>query len=503
MDDFSSLTIKPLAVAVALLLTGHVYAADTLQNAAPSSETPVDAPVKLKAERVDIQLYEQKIGSSRFESRHLERTESGYTVESGVLHGPGGEQGTLILVKGPERKPDDQLQPRRESDDQLIGLVSQPGQQGVLQVKANGDSTFYFDTQPDFMQPDTVQTDEAQMTERAAVESTENITIDAMVGFTESALAKIDVNPEYFALGQLETANLSLRNSGIGHIQLRLAGIHVYAEDIPVTTEGLSRWQALLTPLRSTYQHDINIGFSTGGDAGGWAYAPGDTSVNLINTSAFKHELGHNVGGSHCNTDGSDNYKFGYNAGNPIRTSLCGNSIFYYSNPDITYQGVKIGDARTANMTRLWREQAGRLAGYSAPYDGLRTVLVRDFAAMFIPTTNPLHKPYFVANDPAIGPTTAEPVLQGLTALTVPLKDANGQVHQVNMEGGCKSQFNTQIPMHSAHGCNLLFEAELALYAERKHNPHLPAGWYNGPLELTFKSPDGDKKILVSISAKF
>lgn len=484
MEDQSSLSVRPLFIAVTLALAGYAHAADE----PASRQEPVTASVTHQANAVASERYAAEIGESRFESRHLELKNNGYTVQSGVLLGARGEEGALVLVQAP--------------DGALTGIVSRPGKSGLLQVSPDGKRTFHPDAEVDFMRPDTVPSSESEQV--APPGANAEVVVDALVGFTQSALQQIDVSPVAYALSQMEYVNLSLRNSRVDNVRLNLAGIRIYDEDIPVTGAGLERWQALLTPLRSGYRHDINVGYSVGGDAGGWAFVPGFTSVNLISaSSAFKHEMGHNVGGSHCNDDGSDNYRFGYDTGDDaVRTNLCGNSTAYYSNPDITYQGRRMGDARTANMARLWREQASRLGGYSSAYDGLRVMHVGRLSVLSVAMSNPLARPYFVASAPAVGPTGPENVLQGLTRLNVPLRDANGQIHTVVMRGGCKSPINTLIPMHSSHGCNLASEAMLILYAEPEDNLQLPAGWYNGPLELNLRSPEGDKKILVSVSVR-
>lgn len=488
MEDLSRLQMTPLVLAVAMGLAGQVHASTTeSQQATAVDNEVVVGPASRVATAVAPELYVRELGDARFESRHLELRDNGITVQSGVLLGPNGEEGALMLLRSPESE--------------LIGHVSMEGKSGLLQVGRDGRRSFSPEEDIDWLRHDMVESGEGQQPAAPPV-GNENLTIDVLAGFTESALSKVFVNTRFFVESELETVNLSLRNSGITNVQLRFAGIQVFAEDIPVTTDGLARWQALLTPLRTLYKHDINVGYSVGGDAAGWAYVPGYTSVNKINTAAFKHEMGHNVGGSHCNTNGADNYKFGHDAGDGIRTNLCGNSTFYYSNPDVTYQGHKMGDARTANMARLWREQAGRLAGYSPAYDGLHAAFVDHVGNLKITMSNPVARPYFVANDPAVGPIDGANVSRDATPLKVSLKDANGQVHQVNIRGQCFSHLGTLIPMHSTLGCNEASNAQLWLTTEPEDNHQLPPGWYNGPLELTFKSPEGDKKILVSVSAK-
>lgn len=482
MEDQSPLGMKPLAIALTLALAGYAHASDD----PASSEAPATASARHVAAAVAPGLYAQDIGESRFESRHLELKDNGYTVQSGALLGARGDEGALILVQAP--------------DGTLTGIISRPGKSGLLQVSPDGKRTFYPEADVDFMRADTVPSSEDEPVPPAAANT--EVIIDALVGFTQSALQKIDVSPEAYALSQLEYVNLSLRNSRIENVRLNLAGIRVYDEDIPVTTAGLARWQTLLTPLRSQYKHDINIGYSVGGDAGGWAYVPGFTSVNLISApTAFKHEMGHNVGGSHCNTDGSDNYKFGHDAGDNVRTNLCGNSTAYYSNPDIVYQGHQMGNAKTANMARLWREQSGRLSGYSEGYSGYRMVHAGIESALTLGVWG--NKAAYLALTSDIGPVQpVQSTLNPYTKLNVTLADATGQTHTVVMRGTCKANATEWVAMHNKARCGYFDDATLKLEFLKTDNRGLAAGWYNGPLELKAIGPFGEVRILVSISIK-
>lgn len=483
-------SIKPIIIALSLALGSFCQASSGPQDVpvsdtqAPAASTPERAPV---AVATTLGLYAQVLGGSHFEASHLELKDNGYTVESGKLVSDDGrEEGALVMV--------------RASDGALTAIVSREGKNGLLQVNANGERTFTAEPDHDWLNADTLPGEESASVSSPAA-TTEPVVIDALVGFTQEALSAVNVNPVAFALAQLETANLSLNNSELGNIQLQLAGIQIYDEAIPSSSAGLSRWEVLLRPLRPQYKHDINVGFSIGGGFGGVAYMPGYTSVNLITAvTAFKHELGHNVGGNHCSA-GADNYKFGYaTVDNNVKTNLCGNSIYYYSNPAITVSGHKIGDARTADMARLWREQVSRLSGYSVAYDGVRLVHVGEFSMLNFSASSPLSRPYFVALDPSVGPTQPEDITKGVTRLNVPVKAKNGHPYTVVMTGACKSAINTRVPMHSLHGCNLASETQFFLYFEKDNNPELPAGWYNGTFELKLVSPDGDKKVLVSVS---
>ena len=264
----------------------------------------------------------KELGGHRFLKVHSQRNAQGYTIESGNLVEPlkGKAVGALVVVT--------------DKDGAITAFIDRDGQRGILQVSAAGKRTFSPDVDLPFPDDDAIDTTEPATV--SAIRNTPGVVtyIDALVGFTAKALAAREVDPIAFALGQMEWVNLSLRNSKVNNIELRLAGVQVTDQDIPVTTEGLSTWQSQLNAQRGNYLHDVNVGFSVGGDAGGWAWRPGYTSVNSIHgTSPFKHEMGHNVGGAHCYPNAGDNYKHGFNAGGGFTTNLCGNGWPYYSTP--------------------------------------------------------------------------------------------------------------------------------------------------------------------------
>lgn len=431
----------------------------------------VEAPVPVSAD-----VYADQIGDSRFEPGALQQQASGYSVQSGNLLGKQGVSGAMVVIRAP--------------DGAVTVFVDREGNRGLLQVDASGKRTFTPDVEFDPLQLDTVE-DKPQETRPSALPAPGAVTyVDALVGFTTQALAAREVDPYAFALGQMEWVNLSLRNSAVRNIELRLAGVLVTQEDIPVTTAGLSTWQQRLTALRSSYRHDINVGFSVGGDAGGWAYRPGYSSVNSIHgTSPFKHEMGHNVGGAHCYPAAGDNYRHGFDAGGGFTTNLCGNSRPYYSTPDISVDGRVIGDAKTADMARLWREQAGRLSSYSPALAGERLIYVstQGAAQVTLPAGNARRRVGVVALSTEVGPISLVYGGQGVTTLTVKLQGADGRQHPVNFRAlrhmsGCPqtTTMNSYQLCHPDSGGAMT----LILSYEVEDNLQLPAGWYNGTVEL-------------------
>lgn len=195
--------------------------------------------------------------------------------------------------------------------------------------------------------------------------------IDVLAGFTQVAVDYIG-DYEAFALGQIASVNRALKQSQVQGVRLRLVGTQVIPGDYPITasTGGtLSKVSTLFAQGMKQYSPDIVAMFVKGIPGvdtmtGGWGNVGGRYSVNVISSaSVFRHEVGHNIGGSHC-SDGSS-YKFGHNNGT-VGSIMCGNDIGYYSNPDVKdIRGVPLGDTRTANMARVWRENAAKMSAYS------------------------------------------------------------------------------------------------------------------------------------------
>ncbi|PRG18084.1 hypothetical protein C6Q35_27745 [Burkholderia multivorans] len=303
------------------------------------------------------------------------------------------------------------------------------------------------------------------------------------------------VDPVSYALAQLETAQTGLRNAQVTGINLRLAGVSIFDtgwdNEYGTSSAGLRNWQTLLAPYRTMYGADMNSAYTRVGPNGGIASKPGHTSVNLwYLPTAFRHELGHNVGGSHCNTGGANDYRFGYNNGKS-KTFLCGNTVPYYSNPAVTdSDGLPLGNARTADMARLWREQADRMMNYTAALSGER---------FFFATTNQWKSDTFeirgtksskragiVATAQDIGPTHLTPLADGGYAmLNVTLTNSKH-----NKQYTVKFRAQRQIgncpvgPMNSNVECPSGGPLKLILTYHPADNKSLPLGTYNGLLTL-------------------
>jgi hypothetical protein len=469
------------ALALAIALPVFVNAA---------TDSPEGAPQATSAS-----VYADAIGSSRFERSGF-RVEQGYTVESGNLYTRDGKTGSLVVVRSP--------------DGGVIAIVDNPGKRGLLLVDAQGKSTFKEDLPYDYMTPDTVESAEVSTPTVGDAQPGAMRYIDMLMAYSDNAMRELNSDPIAHALAQLESANLGLRNSRVEDLALRLAAVNVFDVSYETTGAGLSAWQSMLQSWRSLYGADVNAAYSLGGDAGGWGYVPGYTTVNDIRYSAaFRHEIGHNAGGSHCNDGNLANYKFGYNNGTS-RTYLCGNNSPYYSTPAVNdASGNPLGNARTADMARVWRENAARMSGYNPELPGLRMMLVSHPGNTYGQAATDLIIPggestsvAIVALSQEVGPIKL--VANGLgnsSLLSVKLLNAEGndvtvRVRASRLKERCKS------PMNVYAACTGPFPVFLRLEYTSidTGNGELLPGYYNGLLELEAQSPDSDWKMPIKVA---
>lgn len=191
--------------------------------------------------------------------------------------------------------------------------------------------------------------------------------IDLLAGFSQAAADYIG-DHEAYALVQVASVNRALQQSKVQGVRLRLVGTQVVPKDVAITSPNLNQVRNVFAEGMRRYSPDVVASFVVGipgeNTAVGWGQRPGRYTINSIKSSTvFRHELAHNIGGSHC-SDGS-HYRFGYNNGR-VGTILCGNHVGYFSNPDVKdSRGVPLGNATTANMARVWRENAALMSAYS------------------------------------------------------------------------------------------------------------------------------------------
>lgn len=454
-----------------------------LVNAA--TDTPEGSPQATSAS-----VYADAIGSSRFERSGI-RVEHGYTVESGNLYTRDGDTGSLVVVRSP--------------DGAVTAIVDEPGRRGLLVVDTQGKTTFTEEPPYNYMTPDTVESIEDSSPVASDSQVSVPSYIDMLVAYSADALGLLNTDPIAFALAQLETANLGLRNSRVENLSLRLVAVNIFDVSHDVTGDGLSAWQTMLAPFRTMYKTDLNATYSVGGNAGGWAYIYGHTSVNAWNAAmAFRHEIGHNAGGNHCNDDPTK-YSFGYNNGQS-KTHLCGNSVPYYSTPAVNdAHGLPLGNAQTADMARAWRGNTIRLISYNIARAGDRMLLVRgagdtteSSARLRIPLNG--FRGGVVALSSEVGPTTLIPSTgEQSTLIRVALKNSN--YHDVDVVlRGIRHLGTCSGIMNSSSDCALGTVMELELKYYPSDNVSLPPGYYNGFVILEARKPNSDWKMPINIA---
>ncbi|MDZ5604494.1 hypothetical protein SJI00_17115 [Pseudomonas sp. RP23018S] len=483
------------AGALALLVSG--CATSDLQT--PPS-TRLAGPIQpVRPTSIDTRLYQQDVGDYKIAPLQRTLRNDGYLVESGLLTGTHDTPaGALVMVRSPSGA--------------LTAIIDRPGKRGLLLVDALGKRRFLAEPDYDYLKSDMLAAPmpAAETPAQPSASTSANSGIDVLVTFSTQALDVLASDPVAFALAQLQTVNSGLRNSDIGNITLDLAGIVVTAQDRGVDSPGLRATQNAMDALRSDYRHDVNAAYYVKGDYAGLAYLPGWSSVNSIHYPlAFRHELGHNVGGGHCYPEAGDNYKHGHKVDSDRSTHLCGNQLPYYSTPAVRLDGVALGHPATADMARLWKEQAGRLKGYSPAFDGERMIVLSGQGEQRLRvTTKPTStRSGVVAHSTEIGPMQLTASRYPLTTLRVPLKAENGQTYTVNLSAQKEAGNCGRTIMNSTSICHPDFRGafDLLLNYDPAQNPHLPTGWYNGVLELEAidsNDPSWSRPILVSLSVR-
>lgn len=192
---------------------------------------------------------------------------------------------------------------------------------------------------------------------------------DVFVAFTEASAAMAG-DSDAFAAAMVESVNAGLINSDVEEMTLRLVGVGITDNNPGLVRDVLSDVLVWFEDELNETGADIVAAFinltGADGEAGAWGQQPGRISANnIIRPLSFRHEIGHNFGGAHCNPDNLvTNYGNGFNNGN-TSTHLCGNGANYFSNPDITdSNGDPLGEDGKADMARLIREQASFMSSY-------------------------------------------------------------------------------------------------------------------------------------------
>lgn len=203
--------------------------------------------------------------------------------------------------------------------------------------------------------------------------------VDVFVGFSTAAANSQYVrnNLEATAQSYVEQVNTALKNSKVENVYLRLVGTGTSPNNPGVVTsvlDDVNTWFAAdIERTAPDLVGMVQMPTDAPGSAGGWAGVGGDTHViGAPWPGAYRHEVGHNVGGVHC-PDGSG-YHFGHTLGEGRGTIQCGNDLAYYSSPLIKdEQGNVLGDAQRSDMARKWRERAAEMSAnriHKIPFPG-------------------------------------------------------------------------------------------------------------------------------------
>lgn len=301
------------------------------------------------------ELYSDWIAPAVYE-RSGSKVIGNYTVESGNLIMPDKSIGSLVTV--------------RNIDGSLTAVIEEKGRSGLVRINNEGQGTFTPYLPEDYSRPDTVSNKGEVVSSDAEHATDESYVIDMFIGYSRSAAEAGGGDVVANALAKVESVNLALRNSLVTNVTLKLVGVQVVEQNYPVTTEVLTNVDRIFKEGVDRSRPDLIYGMFSGhpdDSAVGWGNVRGRKAISHVNGEAFRHEVGHNAGGSHCYGDGGTLISFahGYNNGKTT-TIQCGNESPFYSNPAIKdADGLPLGNSVTANMALMWRMSAKRLSSYA------------------------------------------------------------------------------------------------------------------------------------------
>jgi hypothetical protein len=187
-----------------------------------------------------------------------------------------------------------------------------------------------------------------------------------------------------------DDTNQSYVNSGVS---TRLRIVHKYQTnyiEAGAMSTDLSRYQTVgdgyadeVHAKRDQYAADVAVLITEAYDWGGMAYIYPDAAsafavvaVNAISGYiAFQHEIGHIQGARHNPEQDASTWPFSYGHGyyyepgrwKTIMSYDCPAGcwyINYWSNPNLSYDGVPMGNASVSNNTRVLNETASKVANF-------------------------------------------------------------------------------------------------------------------------------------------
>ena len=466
----------------------------------PDPDGPKSGGVENVASKSTAELYADVIKPGVFERSSL-KVIDGYTVESGNLRMPDKSEGWLVTV--------------RSSDGSLTALVERTGMRGLLVINKKGEKTFNPDRASGNLRNDVEVNATEERKFSASRSQTKNpVVVDVLIGYSRSAVVLVGGDATSHALAFVESANLALRNSLVTSVSLSLAGVQVVEKNYPINSTQVRNIQNIFSEGMRAFKPDILYAIFSGhldDDAPGRGQTPGRFAVGFPEAFIFRHEIGHNAGGLHCPSEPGalKPYAHGYNNGK-TNTAQCGEDGVYYSTPAVIDQfGLPKGDAATADMARVWRENAWRLSSYAPPFAGERMSLVSigEYGAAYLDlSVLRSTEAGFVTLSSAQGPTQLISNPPGsYTRLTVKVKGQDGIEREVYLRGMRVKGDCSRTPINAYDVCQYvvdLMSLELAYYPE--DNRSLPKNMHSGELVLQARNRSGlwlkTIKVLISVS---
>ncbi len=281
---------------------------------------------------------------------HLEAQPSaaGYHVNSAMLVDTRNEAGGIIVVVN-------------RDDGAFTALINTGERSGLVIGKADGTQTFLEepkeDREDDYVDEPQQPVEKPSRPDESPTAADPSVTLTVLAGFSDASAQRVG-DPEGFALAQIETLNMALRNTGLTQIKAVLAGVSTTPVDYAMTEANIALVQGLFP---NHAKADLIVSFvSTWSGINGLGYINGRISmVHVATTDTFAHEVGHNMGSGHC--PNGNGYRFGYFNGK-YESIMCrnmGRKFLTFSNPaKVGPDGVPMGDPVTADMARAWRENA-------------------------------------------------------------------------------------------------------------------------------------------------
>ena len=204
----------------------------------------------------------------------------------------------------------------------------------------------------------------------------DRLLIDTLWIVTEQAEAEIAADegqtPEEFLEWRIDDMNATLERSLVESSKVRSLGVHrLIDEDYERSGQGIGDTSVTISyaltwlgTYRETYGADkVMIVAGTEEGASGAALGGGDVSAHWVTFLPVEHEFGHQMGASHCNKGSAGALNYGYPSGGYTDdgeaisfsgvsggTRMCGNSMAFYSNPDVRLTLEEIDDLIAAEL---------------------------------------------------------------------------------------------------------------------------------------------------------